>query len=953
MLEVHIDGACMAAEPSPIVRMILDGRVDRSTPARDLTQSKADGPLERFLQQTHFEELGGQLLQRLQSMYVAGSYGIRPSELRDRVQDLRKWDWPDPVLRGRLLWLAGWLEELTGSFEEAVRCYETFLQQHPSAEAHLRLLTYNNLGALRIRLRRAEGITDLARAAILMDPDQPESQQPVELPAACFNLLNLVNKGVETIRGEMLRDEIEVVLVDFMAGLPKDVRERWIGRDPKAKEDGEDKKGLADEPASEVQVDESARDGQLPPGETAGVPAEAVKTPEDDDEDKADLRKRLSILRDPKFERLNKLTSKLAARAVQIAAAPKREGEDYREFVSRQLHVWSPRPQADVAGSAGERDPHWQAARTQHADYAEAASLLHAHDIPPSLTPQEYTIDWAERLAQESFTRAEEYLAAGDYDLARSTLGSVLAALNGVKESQSIKALREQFKRQMQLVARRQTAHEQLGVHQACTDIRKEVDGFCTLTELCHAQRESEGLQQRLRELRVDRQRIWGEGAGCQMEDLPRRVTKHLHELERRDLEAKVKEPLRRLNDERPHDWTKPVPVAAYEALAECRINDPDGRVDNWDRLKSRLDSHQARYHFQRVLKDVSGGKVDRKQSEATLALALTLDPSLGPAAAPIFGLLGLPPAMQVPDDLAKIRAELLETATRLLTTQPLGEDGCWSPAVRANLVKEACSVLQRIFRAFVGLRSELVELWDGLSRSFTTLLVEGRPEIIEEIEQLIQACLDACPTVDAGQAGRVDPRNPLNLLREVCKRARPLGRGEELLNAEMPQPEEAAKCFIEAMELGLERRDQLRRAAIGVYLARIGIKDPPELQRRILNDLDVWVLDQIPESQCSKIRCGNVADKVKAIKQQPGPSQESRPEQQDSTGHDGHVEQEEPARQKDSTREDESAGRRDFGRQEDFAEDSAKAKEAGPGDEETGGDEPTNGPNHDEHRTE
>ena len=164
MLSIQVDGSWVAAEPRLVVRMIIDGHiVDQLTPAKDPTQSGAQGPLSQFLQPPHFEEPGCQILQCLQSMYLTGRRRLEPTEILARVAELCKWDWTDQVIKGRLLWVAGWLEELTGSLRKAITYCDTYLR-HPTHESHLRLLAYNNRGVLRIRLGQAEGVRDLARS---------------------------------------------------------------------------------------------------------------------------------------------------------------------------------------------------------------------------------------------------------------------------------------------------------------------------------------------------------------------------------------------------------------------------------------------------------------------------------------------------------------------------------------------------------------------------------------------------------------------------------------------------------------------------------------------------------------------------------------------------------------------------------------------------------------------
>jgi len=861
MLKIQVDGSWVAMDPATVVRRMLDGRVDRSTPAMDLTRTDAPAPLERLLQQSHFEELGARVLQGLQAMYVPGSSGVEPEDLRARVEALCKWDWTDPIVRGRLLWTAGWLEELTGSFERALRYYDDFLQQG-TRQTRLRLLAYNNRGVLRIRLGRADGVRDLGRAAICMDPDRPTPRSSRALPAACFNLLNLLNLAIQY---ETLGDEVETALVDFLVRLPKSIRQEWLGLDPKPKPD-QDGSGAA-----------SASDGAPVPAEPPDADADpddhSDADPDADGDDRADpngdLRSRLGILRGRHYERFNKLRSRLAAAAMGIAPEADLDRGRFRELVASQLRLWSPRPEADVAGDAARRDPRQDPRHARHADYAEAASLLYARHIPSSLTGRDYTVVWAERLGQENLARSEQYMDDGEYDLARAALASALHALARSKGGRRLRLLRRQVKRQLRRADQRQAAKVQLDLHETCAILEREVAALCALTDLCQAQRESAGLMRRLERVKADLQRIWGADAVRLMDDLAQRVGRHLEKLETEDLAEKTREPRRRLHDAWPKEWAQAVPDAAYEALAECRLNDPDQRVEDWDLIRTQLDAHQGRYHLQRVIGSVAGpGGGDRAQTQRVLALALSLDPDLGAAVAPIFALLSLPAAAEMPEELDTIRTELLDTATRLLRTQPMG-DGAWRPVVRRDLIRQACLLLGRLVRAFPGLGGRLVDLWSDLARGFGPALEEGRPEVVEEIDRMIDACLDACPPVGGRRSARSDPRNPLNVLRENCRKVALLGRGEQALNAKTPRPAEAVEYFTEALAQRLERPDHLARAAVGLYLGRLGLgwADPSDAQRRILDRLEDWA-GKRPPDRCGQVRADDVMDEIRRIRE-------------------------------------------------------------------------------------
>src|SRR5690606_36333152 len=84
---------------------------------------------------------------------------------------------------------------------------------------------YNNRGVLRCRFGRPGGVLDLGRAAFSLD----FQTETARLPAACFNLLNLVNAA---FRSESLRVQVDRALVEVLVRLPPAMRRQWIGPDP-------------------------------------------------------------------------------------------------------------------------------------------------------------------------------------------------------------------------------------------------------------------------------------------------------------------------------------------------------------------------------------------------------------------------------------------------------------------------------------------------------------------------------------------------------------------------------------------------------------------------------------------------------------------------------------------------------------------------------------------------
>ncbi len=227
MVGVQVGGEWIQADVESLVELILSGGVNESTPARDPVQSAVPRPLIELLHPRHLEELMNQLLLRLPGMYVIGADSTDLTTLLERVEALRGWNWSDALVRSRLEWLAAWLEELAWSHEAAIASYSAYLRE-TSQEPHLALLAQANRGALRVRLGQAEGIKDITAAAIPGQETAEGITAPTKLPAACHNLLTLLEQAFSRYP---LHDQVEAVLVDYMAGLPRKARQRCLGPD--------------------------------------------------------------------------------------------------------------------------------------------------------------------------------------------------------------------------------------------------------------------------------------------------------------------------------------------------------------------------------------------------------------------------------------------------------------------------------------------------------------------------------------------------------------------------------------------------------------------------------------------------------------------------------------------------------------------------------------------------
>ena len=230
MLSVCIDGREVETTPVSLARLVFDGRVDRHCPSRT-PGATAERSLEQSLESPHCEALSDELLCRLRSMYASELPAVDVRELCEQVERLCQWRWANPHIAARFFWSAAWLNDVLDRLENAAELYDAFLQTS-SREEHLRLLAYNNRGVLRIRLGRLEGVLDLARAAV---PESAggtdaatEASRPKGLPAACFNLLNLINVSLEAAGPTRAVDE---ELAEFFSHLPEESRAVWLGRE--------------------------------------------------------------------------------------------------------------------------------------------------------------------------------------------------------------------------------------------------------------------------------------------------------------------------------------------------------------------------------------------------------------------------------------------------------------------------------------------------------------------------------------------------------------------------------------------------------------------------------------------------------------------------------------------------------------------------------------------------
>jgi hypothetical protein len=805
MLSVRIDGREVETTPVSLARLVFDGRVDRHSPART-PGATADRSLEQSLESPYCEALSDELLFRMRSMYASDSPQIGIQGLCEQVERLCRWHWVNPHVAARFFWAAAWLNDVMDRLENAAEFYDLFLQTS-SRESHLRLLAYNNRGVLRIRLGRLEGVLDLARAAVPESGSQAGSQAG-GLPAACFNLLNLINVSLESAA---LARAVDEELAEHFSLLADDSRTLWLGSEILEQRD------------------------DLPMGPD---PAE-------------DARPGLVILRDPTCRRLNLLTSRLAAQAGDLAGGEVPATTGRLSAGASQLILWEARSNGHgLSGNGNPEEPDRSGAAGY--DYcAEAASLLLSEDIPSSLTRQESPLARAEQAAREELASIEGRLTLNQYELARSRLEVQRRILSSLNRRGRLAGLLARVDAQLERVAYLQSQSEQLDLQRACASLISGVEQFCRLTDLCRAQREYDDLVCRFRLVRSGLESQAANEVAVLLDELTARLDRHIHRLKRVEIRKSIRGPMRILRQNWPQDWAVPVAEAVHQALAQCHVSDPQGCVEDWIAMKDRLDGHQGQHHLHRAMAVLQAGYVSWDSVEGELVPALVCKPDLWSAIAPLFGLAG-------PSDgesVAGVQTAMRAAAVRLFdaTSQPGGDDGS---------LRRAGALLERVFPQMQGLTDRCLELWRRVAGTLSPVLEREDLDAITQVRDLAQRCLDCWPMAMAELPGRTDPRNPVSLFLESCDKARRLVEAGRRLNARPPQWDEAMSCYGDLFDLGFDTRDQLRRAATGYYLAACHEKDAPHVQRRILACLEAWVAEQ-PQETVLQVRRKDLMQEV------------------------------------------------------------------------------------------
>lgn len=818
MLRVRIDNHDTKVMPISLAQMIFDGRLDRHDRAKS-SDGATEQPLEYALGASHLEALTEELLNRLRSMVRPSASAEDIDGLRVRVESLCQWHWDRPNIKARLLWSAAWLNELTERFEAAVGYYDAFLQTR-CRESHLRLLAYNNRGVLCIRLGHLDGVQDLVRSAIPSNQSPALPSDPAGLPAACFNLLNVINVAIEV---DNLTQSVDGELVTSFSQLPQDAKHRWLGVDLAGH-------GNASEPSR-------ASDGTVfRPGNGDGHSPDS------------------SILGTPGYRPLNRLTSNLARQALLLDGPPATDATEVEEPVYR-LQLWGDTFQHDGR----------ELAACPHDRYAEAAALLLGHQIPSSLTPQDEPGLRTEQLAEEELAEIENLVVSGQFDLARSRLEVQRKILVAMDRHGRRGDLLARVDAELLWIARSKKEFEQLHLQRACARLVAELEEFCKLTSLAPAERQLDDLRQQL----DDEKARLGPQAGKELiallDELWFRADRHLRRLRRLDIRKRIRPALRELRASWPADWSVPVPETAYAALAQCHLQDPSNQIEDWPRLREQIDAHQAHYHLRGALAGSPDSGIGSEKTEAALAKALTLWPEAWQTIAPFFGLPADPSEDANTDTAAGMRTALETTARRLF--QPVPSDSNPSGSEQQqSLLARALPLLDRSLRGLHDDPKRFMRLWHCLHGTLASALADASLDRIAAIKTVTTKCLDHWPARHSGLVARSDPRNPVRLFLDSCEKSRCLATAEELLDTEPPKTKEALEYVTWAAKMGFDNREQVRRAAAVVYLAKHAPQEDTTVQRKALDLVDAWAA-RLRDDVVRGMEERDIANEIAAIK--------------------------------------------------------------------------------------
>jgi hypothetical protein len=332
------------------------------------------------------------------------------------------------------------------------------------------------------------------------------------------------------------------------------------------------------------------------------------------------------------------------------------------------------------------------------------------------------------------------------------------------------------------------------------------------------------------------------------LDELTDRLNRHLHRLKRLEIRRAIRSPLRHLRRNWPKDAASPVPESVYHAVAQCRLSDPERVVEDWVALEEQLDTHQGRYHMQRALLAwQSPGQASWEQVCEDLAKALVLKPDLWSAVAP---RLGVP---RPPD--------------HVFDAAP-GEAGGATDASNAeDAMQRAGRLLECTLEQMTGRTTRCLRLWEHVAATLSPVLERGDLDAMARVASLAERCLDRWPIPAADPLGRLDPRNPVSLFLESCEKARRLVQAGQRLDARPPQWRKAREGYAEALDLGLETHDALRRAVRGLYLAICHAEDAPHVQRQRLTQLETWV-DEMSDEAIRRVRESHVVQEIERLRE-------------------------------------------------------------------------------------
>ena len=797
-------------------RGIVDGRLTRLMIAEDPLHTVEPACLEEVIGHAHCRFVSRALLDSVAKMVLPGQ-PVLPHWLRQRATDLLEWKWPlpeGPLLVQRLTWLVAWTAGLEDHADVAIRWYTRYLQQE-SIEPHLRQVALNNVGVHRIRFASsADGIVDLARAAIRMDPsDGAGSMKP--LPAAGFNLRQLL---VKAWRVPPLLKQVDRSLAAYMAKLPPADRETWTG-EPR----------LAASDSSEP----SWRYGGLIEG-------------------RPDRYARILKNLNPKG---------IHPRSAWQDILP--NGSFVPERAADELRLWevAGEPQSDADGGRSAKPEEWSPR-----SYAGAAELLEDSHIPPILVETETDLAHPARMARDKITQGQRLLDQGSVEAAALAVTMAMQVIEALEDGAEREGLRNRATGLLRECEDRAKRRRLLDLSQTLEHLTELVEGVLAQRDPCkvhQAAREAVAAAAAARKKLVSE---CGEEMGPLVDDYQKRIEQHVSDVSLADIRARVKAPYDEFMNLRPQSWTDPVDSEAYVALGRCHAADPRCQVHNYVDLRQQLDHHQARYFLDQVLhKVLDSNNVCWDDVEPLLAQAMVLDSELAAILGPMINLIRHPPQTPEPARLSEIRQSITQQVKDLLAEKPMGVEGDAFPAMREVTLGRGAQLLGRLVASFLDVQGDVKEMGQTLQQAYGKVLQQGTPAQLEVIQRVLEQYLRACPRVNGGQWMPPDPRNPIQALLGQIQRTRLLAVAEIELDAQTPNAPKAAEAFGRAMAMGLDDAEQFCRAARGLAIVRVPPQVPTSVRTAVMEGLEAWG-NAMPPADRARQDAAGVAVKIDAL---------------------------------------------------------------------------------------